>query len=382
MQLIKAAITILILLSSLMRINAIQDCQESPANPINQVTQAEIEQIILSYIKTYNLNIVPETREYALFMKGILLGEYPELSFGNSVFVKSEETRVAVLDYAWDHMKPIFEGSQFDPRNFPISEARNLDISLDYQSPKIEGTSSAQNRASAIAYAYLWSQQGSAERNPLYPDFGYDDCTNFVSQAMFAAGYPKVGSGDGCTQESTFFEWYVNANPNPSLFCTGDFREWEWATPWSVPADYREYFAHRSSNAIEFGYTENPGIAAYYLIPGDVVQLMRRDEENWYTYHTMIVTKEDGSGLYVTYHSDSNGLDVVDRPLHEIATSPTNVYMLVRMFPEKVFLPVITNNSNFTDQSDNLQHAAYPAPTENYSERFVEPSILTGYPVP
>lgn len=279
-------------------------------------------------------------------------------------------------------MKPLFEGSQFDPRIYPVSDVRNLDVILENQSPQLEQTSSAQNRASAIEYAYLWSQRGSAKRNPSYPDFGYDDCTNFVSQAMFAAGYPKVGSGDGCKQESTFFEWYVNPNPYPSLFCTGDFREWEWATSWSVPADYREYFAHRSSNAIEFGYTENPGIAAHYLIPGDVVQLMRRDGENWYTYHTMIVTKEDGSGLYVTYHSDSNGLDVVDRPLHEIPTSLTTVYMLVRMFPEKVFLPVITNNSSSTFQSYNFQQAAYPPPMENDSEGLVEPSIPTGYPAP
>lgn len=71
MQLIKAAITVLILLSALMGTNAIQDYQKSPANPTYQVTQAEIERIILSYIKTYHLNLVPETRRYALFMKGI-----------------------------------------------------------------------------------------------------------------------------------------------------------------------------------------------------------------------------------------------------------------------------------------------------------------------
>jgi hypothetical protein len=96
----------------------------------------------------------------------------------------------------------------------------------------------------------------------------------------------------------------------------------------------------------------------------------------------MIVTKEDSSGLYVTYHSGAYGLDVVDQPLWEISTSPTKVFMLVRMFPEKVFLPIITNDSNFTNQSENLQQTAYPPPEDNYLEVLPEPSSQIGYPAP
>jgi hypothetical protein len=280
MNLSKNTITFLILLFSLLGASAVQDINRLPVNVTDQEPQTEIEQIILSYIDTNHLDIQPDTPEYALFMKGILLSEYPELSSEGSAYVENEETRIAILDYAWEHMATFYEGSQFDPKIHPVPDVKNLDLVLDNQSLQLVASSYDQNRASAIEYAYLWSQQGSSKRNPIYPDFGDNDCTNFVSQAMFAGGYPKIGNGDGCKQESTFTEWYVNANLDPSIFCTGDFREWEWATPWSLSADYREYFAHQSSNAIEFGYTENRGVAAYYLVPGDVVQLMSQSGEN------------------------------------------------------------------------------------------------------
>lgn len=382
MQIINNKSIILMIISFIIGANAFQNYHTSPVNLPTQEEQNTIEQIILSYIRIKNLNITPHTLEYSNLMKGILLSEYPDLSYGNSVFVNSEEIRNAIFVYAWEHMTPMYEGSQFDPRNHPDSNVQKLGIISGNQTPQLKVLSSAQDRALAIEYAYLWSQQNSMKRNPLYPDFGSNDCTNFISQAMFSGHYQQVGSGDGCEQESNFYEWYVNANPNPPFWCTGNYRNWEWSTTWSIPADFREFFAHRSSYAIEIGYTDDPATAAYFLNPGDVVQLMSLDGGNWYTYHTMIVTNKDSSGLYVTYHSGANGLDVVDRPLAEIATSPTNVYMLVQMFPEKLFLPLVLGNSTNSDQIISPSRFVYPAPGEYNPENSSEASTLVGYPVP
>lgn len=94
-----------------------------------------------------------------------------------------------VIDYAARH---IAAGSiaVVEP---VVEEARSPVTAVTQQSQ------SEANRANAIAYAYEWSESGNAKRNPAYPDFGADDCTNFVSQAMEVGGFRKVGSGDGCT---------------------------------------------------------------------------------------------------------------------------------------------------------------------------------------
>jgi hypothetical protein len=72
----------------------------------NQLSPAEqhAEQIILAYIDARQLNIQLGTLEYKRMMKGILLGEYPDLTGKNSTFVESAVERDAILDYAATHM--------------------------------------------------------------------------------------------------------------------------------------------------------------------------------------------------------------------------------------------------------------------------------------
>jgi hypothetical protein len=57
------------------------------------------------------------------------------------------------------------------------------------------------NRASAVAYANKWSCNGSTScRNGDYQNLGDEDCTNFVSQALFAGGVTEVKTGQGYEQ--------------------------------------------------------------------------------------------------------------------------------------------------------------------------------------
>ena len=75
------------------------------ANP-NPLTQAELrgEQVILAYIEAKQLNIRPKTYEYRKMMKGILLGEYPDLTGETSSFAKTLVERDAVISYAATHL--------------------------------------------------------------------------------------------------------------------------------------------------------------------------------------------------------------------------------------------------------------------------------------
>ena len=80
----------------------------------------QAEQIILSYIEAKGLNIEPGTEEYAMLMKGILLGEHPELTGENSTFVTNDEERNQILSYAAAYMNI---GNKVDYREPDVDEA-------------------------------------------------------------------------------------------------------------------------------------------------------------------------------------------------------------------------------------------------------------------
>jgi cell wall-associated NlpC family hydrolase len=67
----------------------------------------------------------------------------------------------------------------------------------------------AYNGAAAAAYADSWVQNGQTLQNPNYPDYGVIDCTNFVSQALAAGGYPMQGFGQDKTK---YTNWWLDHN--------------------------------------------------------------------------------------------------------------------------------------------------------------------------
>jgi cell wall-associated NlpC family hydrolase len=68
----------------------------------------------------------------------------------------------------------------------------------------------AYNPTAAAQYADQWSNNDNAHplRNPAYRSYG-DDCTNFVSQALHAGGYPYTGSS-----KTHYESWYYNSSEN------------------------------------------------------------------------------------------------------------------------------------------------------------------------
>jgi hypothetical protein len=65
-----------------------------------KVGDDQAEKIILAFIEAKGLDIQPDTEAYTRLMKGILLGEYPELTEGNSNFASKESDRKYLIDYA------------------------------------------------------------------------------------------------------------------------------------------------------------------------------------------------------------------------------------------------------------------------------------------
>jgi hypothetical protein len=83
-------------------------------------TEERAEQIILEYIEAKGLDIQPGTEEYRLLMKGILLGEHPDLTGENSVYTRNEAERDYIIDYAARHVDL---GNQADYNELDLEEA-------------------------------------------------------------------------------------------------------------------------------------------------------------------------------------------------------------------------------------------------------------------
>lgn len=143
-------------------------------------------------------------------------------------------------------------------------------------------------RERAVEYAERWA----LSRNPLFENYTGigGDCTNFVSQAVYAGS---------CVMNYTpTFGWYYVSPTNRAPAWTG--------------VEFFYNFMTSNTGVGPFARETNAG----GLLPGDVIQLARTGvgeagEENCTFYHSLLVTGADESGYLVSAHSN----DVLNRPL-------------------------------------------------------------------
>lgn len=145
------------------------------------------------------------------------------------------------------------------------------------------------NRARAVQYARQWA----LSRNPLFLDFTGrgGDCTNFVSQCIYAGSCQMNFTPD--------FGWY---------FITSDNRAPAWTSV--------EFFYDFITGTEEF-ITRNRGIGPYGIevgadgvYEGDVVQLADSSGD---FYHTLLITGFRDGNTLIAAHSN----DALDKPLTE-----------------------------------------------------------------
>lgn len=149
------------------------------------------------------------------------------------------------------------------------------------------------DRRRAVEYARRWAMG----RNPLFEDYTGigGDCTNFVSQAIFAGT---------CVQNYTReLGWYYisAADRAPAWTSVEYFYDFMVGAP---------AFAAENGGTGPFGYA----VPLERVLPGDVIQLS--DAAGDY-YHTLIVSAVEGGEIYVCAHSD----DAADRPLSSYSNS-------------------------------------------------------------
>ena len=131
--------------------------------------------------------------------------------------------------------------------------------------------------SAAVNYAYTyWSNYNTAYR-------AYDnDCTNFISQAVRAGGWPFDEVGERTANDT----WYY-----------GSFT-WTTSYSWAGAHNFNLFFAQSGR-----------GWSAQYfadMLVGDLLQADFGPSPDGNISHTMLVTKKDSYGnLYLTYHSNN-----------------------------------------------------------------------------
>ncbi|WP_257458443.1 amidase domain-containing protein [Archangium lipolyticum] len=161
-------------------------------------------------------------------------------------------------------------------------------LTADGESSLKQGVASY-NYSAMVSYATTWAYG----RNPAYRSFS-NDCTNFISQAMYAGGWSMV---EGWYQSSSVW-WYSSLNQSYT---------WAGAHNWY-------FFATGSGRTTTLSNV-------WYLALADVLQMDFERDNN--INHTMIVTQTSGSERYLTYHST----DTLNRSLSSlIAAFPSAWY--------------------------------------------------------
>ena len=142
-------------------------------------------------------------------------------------------------------------------------------------------------REKAVAYARKWA----LGRNPLFTDFTEigGDCTNFVSQCLYAGGCVMDIGGDTSW-------YYINADERAPAWTGVDFL-FRYLTG-------RDGYPEIDQRRGPFAFVVNRS----GVIPGDVVQI---SDEDGVFYHSLLVSEVEGGEIYVCAHT----LDSLDRPL-------------------------------------------------------------------
>ncbi len=141
------------------------------------------------------------------------------------------------------------------------------------------------DRQKAVEYAVTWA----LKRNPRYLDFSNmgGDCTNFVSQCLFA--------GSNRMNYTPVYGWYyVDAN-NRSASWTG------------VPFLYK----FLTTNTTRGPFAAVADISQ--MEPGDVIQL---GDGTGRFYHSLLVTRIDGEPKVDTIYISTHTIDSLNRSLN------------------------------------------------------------------
>lgn len=295
------ALTILLLPIQIVNATPIQD------NP----TFEDIENELFDYFKSNNLYYEKDSEEYVDYLLSILmyneddkLMQHPNydniLVYASKYLNEIEGRESSEIEYIIDTLeeKPLDEIKE---------EIKENDLNIDNEIMEFKENNndtitlySAYNRTNAKNYAMTWAYK----RNNLYNSHPYD-CTNFVSQAIFAGGKPEkklspLPTGIKNTTSYWYSDRYDEWKLNYSVY------KWKESTSWIRVTDFYSYWA--KTQKVVTSSNVNTIISNANI--GDVIQLKNKSGA-W--YHSMIVVNKANGTLTLAGHtSNTNNRNIKD----------------------------------------------------------------------
>lgn len=292
---------------------------------VSDVTLGQIQDWFVDYVKDNGLQLMVGTREYYDYIAEQLLEHSDknllEVSNYDLIHAYMVEYKVTYDDYLY--LEEILSGNSdsiidFDSllrSNSCIGYEKNgktvsFNISSKFLSMTI-GDIIAQNEREAIAAnseakacsaslsGYSGSQAASyaiqyaSGHNSAFPHYSAD-CTNFVSQCLYAGGIAMDGSQSSAGTYETTSDWYC--------IYTNSFlgiRKYAVTTSWMRVADFKTFM---SSLVSTYTKTTLSSLVSSCAV-GDIVQLA--DKTTGTPYHSIIISGKDQSTAYFCGHTNS-----------------------------------------------------------------------------
>ena len=155
-------------------------------------------------------------------------------------------------------------------------------------------TNTAYNRTNAVKYAR--DHANTEDYNPAYQNYHFmgGDCTNFVSQCVYAGGMPMItGSG-------TDAHWFYSSSGRSPSWTGADYFMRHWTKVRSSSYNGRAY----SVRIYTRDYIMNHQSEVYnFISPGDIVQYLEAETST--AGHSHIITGKDGTTGAIQFCSHS-----------------------------------------------------------------------------
>ncbi|MBS4188949.1 amidase domain-containing protein [Bacillus sp. FJAT-49705] len=290
----------------------------------NEYTIGEIQEILFDYFQENDINYELGSSEFLEYLISVLIEDkdeelakhpkYDLILFYASEYVHEVEKQQSELIASEEEIKEI-DLSQLqnksvgDIKKEIASEEMLVEKEIqDYKAahPHVYQLESTYNRTAAVNYAVEWYNK----RNSQYNRHTLD-CTNFVSQAVFAGGksMTKPTVRPGGILETTSY-WYSERYSLPAY--NYGYRE---STSWIRVVDFYSYWSRTQATVVSSSKTSIINNANL----GDVVQLKRSSDGRW--FHSMIVTKKANGTIYLSGHTN----DTLNKSINNITADSFRV---------------------------------------------------------
>ncbi len=178
-------------------------------------------------------------------------------------FVKQKK-KFYLEEYIQNRKATFQDGELTEDKEINVVNSNEEPESLERNIEEVSIERFSYNRAEAVKYAERWWN----DFNPQFKKFN-DNCTNFVSQCLYAGGAPMTGHPNRSKG------WWYRGN--------------NWSFSWSVAHSLRWYLSGAKT-----GLRGKEMPSAKDLSPGDVICYDFNGNGRW--QHTTIVVAKDGNG--------------------------------------------------------------------------------------